>query len=233
MDIEDYAREHPQLDEGDTAAHVPSLVRGAFAALQAEDVLDVGCGEGRFLASLAAGSSARMVGVDLSPTRVALARERGIDASVGTADKLDFPDESFDLVICCHVIEHVEDQLAVARELARVTRTDGLVYIGAPLRLRGAWYPYRLPNGGWGLDPTHVREYGSPTQLADVCVEAGMTVLELDTSSLTFPVSHLAQRAVALATKGVDSSKLNALPGRVHIPRYRTLHLLARPRETP
>ena len=76
-----------------------------------------------------------------------------MDASVAEAEALDYLDRSFDLVICSHVIEHVVDDVVVARELARVTRNDGLVYIEAPQRLRGGWYPYRLPPRSLGSRP--------------------------------------------------------------------------------
>ncbi len=169
MDIEDYAREHPQLDEGDATAQVPSLVRGAFAALPRATSWTSDAEKVAF-ASLATGS-ARGWSVSICRRHGSRFLENAASTRPsGRQTSSTSRTASFDLVICCHVIEHVEDQLAVARELARVTRSDGLVYIGAPLRLRGAWYPYRLPNGGWGLDPTHVREYTSPTQLqTSVC----------------------------------------------------------------
>ncbi len=127
--------------------------------------------------------------------------ERGVDASVAEAEALDYLDRSFDLVICSHVIEHVVDDVAVARELARVTRNDGLVYIEAPQRLRGGWYPYRLPRGGWGLDPTHMREYASPDELVAVCQHAGLEVLDVVVTPLTFPLGHLLYRTAALVAR--------------------------------
>jgi ubiquinone/menaquinone biosynthesis C-methylase UbiE len=45
--------------------------------------------------------------------------------SVGTAEKLDFPDESIDLVFSVDVIHHVRDRASFFREALRVLRTGG------------------------------------------------------------------------------------------------------------
>jgi O-antigen chain-terminating methyltransferase len=72
-------------------------------------VLDIGCGRGEMLAALkAAGIAAR--GIDLNADMVAVARERGLEAT--TADALTYlaavPDESLGGVIATQVIEHLE-----------------------------------------------------------------------------------------------------------------------------
>ena len=43
-----------------------------------------------------------------------------------------FPDNTFDLVICNHVIEHVPAWEKLAKELHRVVRPSGLVYVATP-----------------------------------------------------------------------------------------------------
>lgn len=51
------------------------------------------------------------------------------------AARLDFPGGRFDLVICSHVLEHVEDDWAALREIARVLRPSGRAVIVVPLDL--------------------------------------------------------------------------------------------------
>lgn len=46
---------------------------------------------------------------------------------------LPFPDESFDALLCLHVLEHVEDDRRAMRELWRVLRHDGWAIIMVPL----------------------------------------------------------------------------------------------------
>ncbi|MFT3922226.1 MAG: methyltransferase domain-containing protein [Myxococcales bacterium] len=45
---------------------------------------------------------------------------------------IDLPDASFDVVICCHVLEHVPDDQRAVRELHRVLRPGGIAYIQVP-----------------------------------------------------------------------------------------------------
>jgi SAM-dependent methyltransferase len=45
---------------------------------------------------------------------------------------MDLPDDSFDLVLCSHVLEHVPDDRAALRELARIVAPGGLVLIVIP-----------------------------------------------------------------------------------------------------
>ncbi len=48
---------------------------------------------------------------------------------------LDLPDESFDAVICSHVLEHITDDAAAMRELRRVTAPGGWCLVMVPLDL--------------------------------------------------------------------------------------------------
>jgi ubiquinone/menaquinone biosynthesis C-methylase UbiE len=125
-----------------TAEYAEALVaaRVAYAPWMAEvlgyngarglDVLDVGCGQGIDLIQLAR-AGARVTGIDLTPRHVELAREHlealGLDGVVleGDAERLPFPDDSFDLVTSNGVLHHTPDMEAALREIRRVLRPDG------------------------------------------------------------------------------------------------------------
>ncbi len=49
------------------------------------------------------------------------------------ASRLAFDDESFDLIVCCHVLEHIQDDKAAVREFARVLRPRGHAIILVPM----------------------------------------------------------------------------------------------------
>lgn len=75
-------------------------------------------------------------------------------------ERIPFPDDSFDLVVASHIIEHLPNPIEFARELVRVTKPGGLIYVEAPSE-RALWLP-SMPfqhNRFFSLnffdDPTH------------------------------------------------------------------------------
>ena len=92
------------------------------------DVIDLGCGEGRFGRMLASGG-ARPLGVDLQPAFIARARGLGGPAEryrVGDMTTLDgVEDEAFDLAVSYISLVDVPDQVAAVRQAYRVLRPGG------------------------------------------------------------------------------------------------------------
>lgn len=97
--------------------------------LRNKKILDVGCGTGRHLA-LAHSSNTRQ-GVDLSQTMLDEAQAKMPDGifTVASADKLPFPDNSFDLVISSRVLQHIRKQQNFVTEMSRVCKPGGQVII--------------------------------------------------------------------------------------------------------
>ncbi|MDH3602596.1 MAG: methyltransferase domain-containing protein [Candidatus Tectomicrobia bacterium] len=100
---------------------------------EGERILDVACGTG-IVARLAAeriGRSGQIIGIDLNPGMLDVARANSptTGASVewrqGDAQALPFPDESFDLVLCQQGMQYVSDKLAALREMQRVLAPGG------------------------------------------------------------------------------------------------------------
>jgi SAM-dependent methyltransferase len=93
-------------------------------------VLDVGCGPGALTAELVRRlEPAAVAAVDPSEPFVAAARARypGVDVQQASAERLPFPDQSFDASLAQLVVHFIADPVAGLAEMARVTRRDGVV----------------------------------------------------------------------------------------------------------
>jgi arsenite methyltransferase len=111
----------------------------ALAGVRAGDtVLDLGSGAGfdAFLAAERVGPSGRVLGVDMTPDMLALARKnaaaRGaanVEFREGTIDALPVDDASVDLVISNCVVNLAPDKPRVFREIARVLKPGGSVSV--------------------------------------------------------------------------------------------------------
>jgi len=101
-------------------------------------VLDVGCGTGASAipAAIAVGSDGRVVGVDLAERLLELAQAKAdaqkltnIEFRQADMTALDYPDQSFDAVICVFAIFFVPDMVRQVRELWRLVRSGGQLAI--------------------------------------------------------------------------------------------------------
>jgi ubiquinone/menaquinone biosynthesis C-methylase UbiE len=94
-------------------------------------LLDVGCGTGAVAVDF--GAHGWLCASDRSPDALAFVRSRGVRNVVASdAAVLPFADASFDIVTAFDVIEHVEDDYAMALELARVLRPGGALAVHVP-----------------------------------------------------------------------------------------------------
>ncbi len=115
--------------------------RSAFESLSpvsGKSLLDLGCGAGETSVYFAL-QGAEVTAIDLSPEMVAVGRRLaarhgvGIEFATGTAEKLPFPDRSFDLVFGNGVLHHVE-LIAALAEVRRVLKPGGRCAFIEPLR---------------------------------------------------------------------------------------------------
>ncbi len=115
-------------------------------------VLEIGCGRGGFACWLAAQSRrpAEIIAADLSTTAIqkgrAFAERQGLSGiiwEISDIQNIAHFDTSFDTVICCETIEHVPDPGKALRELARVLKPTGRLFLTAP-NYFGAFGLYRL-----------------------------------------------------------------------------------------
>ena len=96
-----------------------------------KSVIDIGCGGG-FMAEALAKRSADVVGVDPSEGAIQAARihaaasNLSIDYEIAQAEHLEFKDDSFDIVVCVDVLEHLESLEKTLQQIARILKPGGL-----------------------------------------------------------------------------------------------------------
>jgi SAM-dependent methyltransferase len=136
--------------------------------------LDVGCGLGRNLKELPAGS----VGVDHNAAAVAECRRRGLTAFTVDEWEARVDVEQFDSILLAHVLEHVPDPVALLASYLPALRAGGTVFIVCP------------QERGYASDPTHVAFLDGPAlqRVAGACGLAAGTWF-------SFPLPRWAGRA--------------------------------------
>jgi ubiquinone/menaquinone biosynthesis C-methylase UbiE len=112
-------------------------------------LLDVGCGTGHHMASLA-GKGFEVSGLDGSEEMLEQARANNPGADIRQADveAIPFADASFDFILCIEVLRYLPDSSRCIREMARVLRPGGVcLATAAPLlNLNGYWLVNRIAN---------------------------------------------------------------------------------------
>jgi SAM-dependent methyltransferase len=120
-----YSYQVPKID-------LPSAVLDLAALGGTETVAEIGCGNGIYLAELARRQHAgRVLGADLSPGMLTAARTRapGSGMLVGDAAALPLADAVADVTLAAHMLYHVPDRRAAAREFRRITRPGGQLLV--------------------------------------------------------------------------------------------------------
>jgi SAM-dependent methyltransferase len=90
-------------------------------------ILDLGCGPGSLQAQLA---GLNVIGVDVDPA--GLVQNRALPGACAESHRLPFASRSFDLVICHHSMEHFSDASGAIREIRRVLKPDGRLFVSVP-----------------------------------------------------------------------------------------------------
>ncbi|PWT90471.1 MAG: hypothetical protein C5B55_09705 [Blastocatellia bacterium] len=107
----------------------------ALAGRKYEKALDVGIGNGRLL-SIYSAHAAHVTGMDISSEQLDQATKAAKELNIPfsrqlceEASHIDLPDESFDLIICSRVLQHVFDWRESVAEFARMLKPNGDVVL--------------------------------------------------------------------------------------------------------
>jgi SAM-dependent methyltransferase len=137
-------------------------------------VLDVGCGRGWLLRAFQR-NGCEVTGTEFSDAACRFAREvLKLPVRVGLLPELNFPDESFDVVVMWHVLEHISDPRPTLVEVSRILRPGGIFLVGVP---NFGSPEARLTKAGWfHLDvPRHLSHH-TRASLTQILGDAGLQV---------------------------------------------------------
>ena len=175
------------------------------------ELLDVGCGNGSFLAGMKKlGWNVSGVEPDANAAKIAMDR-LAVSIAVGTLEKANFSDNSFDAITAHHVIEHMHDPIGFLRESLRLLKPGGKLVVTSP---NVASWGHRVFRMSWReLDvPRHLHIF-SPQTIRICAEEVGFTVETLRTTARStweiWSASYLIRRDGSIP--GVFPQHLNLL----------------------
>lgn len=159
-----------------------------IAALHDQDVLDVGCGGG-ILADSMARKGAVVTGIDLATKSLRVAQLHALEAEtpriryeeVAVEALAARQPESFDVVTCMEMLEHVPDPESVVRACAELVKPGGWVFFST-LNRNVKSFAQAIVAAEYLLNllPRGTHEYAKmirPSELAGYCRSAGLNVL--------------------------------------------------------
>jgi SAM-dependent methyltransferase len=140
-------------------------------------ILDVGCGGGSYLYRLKQWGW-ETYGVEPSETGAKQAHSLGLSVTQGNLTDAQFPGAFFDAVRLSNVLEHLSDPKAIFREIARILKPDGAVYITVPNTRSLVFWLFQ--ENWYALDaPRHVISY-CPSALRALCNATGFEIAHSD-----------------------------------------------------
>jgi 2-polyprenyl-3-methyl-5-hydroxy-6-metoxy-1,4-benzoquinol methylase len=184
-------------------AVLASLIRRKVSLPPMAHILEIGCGTGHNLAMLSAFGDVDAIEID-DRSRGIASKRLGRDVGASPLPALDgVADQSYDMIAILDVLEHVEDDRAALRAIARRLRPGGSLLITVP-QYAWMWSGHDVANH-------HFRRY-TKAGLRGVIADAGLTPTMLQSfNSLLFPLAA-ADRLVSRLT-GREGSD-DALPPR-------------------
>jgi len=140
-------------------------------------LLDLGCSSGSFLETMK-GDKWTLSGIEISPDVARMAEVRsGAQVFVGDILSAPFPPESFDVVTCFHVYEHLYDPIKIMQKVRTWLRPGGIFYFLVPNIESGAarvfgtyWYGLELPRHLFHFSPSSLRGIAKATHLKELSI---------------------------------------------------------------
>ncbi|MEV6924842.1 methyltransferase domain-containing protein [Dactylosporangium sp. NPDC051485] len=218
------ADEIAYLDQAAASDAGRQYKRNLLAALDLRPgnaVLDVGCGPGTDLPSLASavGDAGTVIGVDRDPVMVERAQQRTaahsrVEVRAGDAHALPLGDASIDRARADRVFQHLADPAQALAELRRVVRPGGLVALADP-----DWDTLVIDDTDTATSRAYTRYITSSVvrnaaigrQLARLLDDAGFEIASVDASVVLFRDYHSAEAILRMPSVAQRAWQAGAL----------------------
>ncbi len=151
-------RERRIWQERHQEANLKDVAQALGNEIAGKSLLDLGAGMGGLSVALMLAyrdKGLTLQAMDYNPDYCKIASLRAarygltLPIAVAAGEHLPYPDESFDLITCLDVLEHVADAEAVMREMRRALRPGGIVLTTVPNRRAFRDPHYHLPLINW------------------------------------------------------------------------------------
>jgi len=179
-------------------------------------IVDLGCGEGYILLALKKKglltNASKIIGIDKSKSRTQRLKKKKIKVICSDASNVSpLKNNSIDYIICSQLIEHVKDDKSLLKEINRILKKNGKLYLSSVVKKKYAWYFYKK-NNQRVLDPTHLREYSSKNEFINLLKSNGFKILKSKLQVFKFPpidflIRHIYFRFFKYKNKGTIYEK--------------------------
>lgn len=171
-------------------------------------ILDIGCNNGLYLFILKS-LGWKVLGVEINPALAEAQKELGIEVRHTALQEAHFEEGSFDMVRLSHVLEHLHRPFETLREIARVLRPKGRLYITVPNQRSLAFFFFKdLWYGAAG----HLYCF-SPYTLTRLCEKAGFSLEHIAIMASKGSVRSLLKKYVAGDKTGGSETLLAKIVG--------------------
>lgn len=149
--------------------NLPKEIKDIIKNEKIKSIIDLGCGDGAFVIAVKKEfPHIKITGIDISNRRIDGLRKKFPKDNFYARDVCNTRiKKKFDLVYSSQVIEHVENDQEMVKEMRRLCKNKGILFCSSVIKKPWAIYQYRN-NGKFVLDPTHEREYRNQKEFLDL-----------------------------------------------------------------
>ncbi|MCL1976807.1 MAG: class I SAM-dependent methyltransferase [Candidatus Bathyarchaeota archaeon] len=176
MKFDKMAATYDEGIEGKASKKFYNLLLKQIGSCQDVTILDVGCGTGTILKSLSDRTNINGYGIDTEENMIQEAKKKcpDMDLSVSDCVKTPFADNQFDIVTSCMAYHHFADKKGFAKEVSRIIKPGGHLYITDP---RFPWIVRKPLNLAIRIHKI-TGYFGTPKEIEKVFLEYGFELVD-------------------------------------------------------